>query len=228
MAGQEVTELAGLVEVLPKVNYFALVVGPPGAGKSSLAAMLAHERLAEGRWVFVQDQNREFHAVGATEYTSPELALRAIAAAFEEQRPVSRFFALATPRGADDVLDLAVKLGERWNQRHQSVRVPLTLIINESSSFEGSGPTWIDKVQERAINLRRHLGLELVYCLQRPSQLPSSVWEVCTDVFLFAQQRADRIDMLEKNLNLPRGQLAGLAHLERFRYLHWQAGRGLV
>lgn len=211
-----------------KVNYFALVVGPPGAGKSSLAAKIAHERLELGRWVLVQDQNREFAAMGATEYTSVAAAANAIAAGRAGEKPISRFLALCTAGGADDVLGLATELGRLWNQEQAAPRATLCLIVNEASSFEGSGATWIDKAQEKAINLRRHLGLELVYCLQRATQLPSSVWEVITDCYMFQQQRADRIVSLEKSLNLPDGRLAALASLPPYRHAHWQAGRGLV
>jgi hypothetical protein len=216
------------VEVRPlKVNYFALLIGPPAHGKTSLAAELARERLAAGRWLLAQDQDGEFGSLCRPYATAADFlrALRA-AAVDGETIPAGAAFPCAGYQGADELLELAVSLGEQWNRSAGSTREPICVVVNESSGFEGAGSTFLGRLQNVALNQRRHLGLELVYCLTRPSMLPRPVYDVATDVYLFFQPSSDRVRALESLLGLERGELDPLLSLPPHSYLHWQPRRG--
>ncbi len=208
-----------------KVNYFALVIGPPGHGKSSLCAELAEDRLRAGRWVLVQDTNREFGRLCAS-YATPDAFLAALRAAGDGGQPLPAGAALPCLSGADELLELGIRLGREWNQERGHVTEPLCIVINEASGFEESGPTYLGKVQNLLLNQRRHLGLELVYCLQRPTMLPRPVYDVATDVYLFFQASSARTRELEGLLGLERGELDVLLTLPPHRYLHWTPRRG--
>jgi hypothetical protein len=215
------------ITVIPKVNYFALLVGPPEHGKTSLAAELALERLRAGRWVLCQDQNRELARL-CSHYDSAGAFLARVARAAEsgERVPAGAAFPCAGDGGADEVLELAAQLGEQWNRAAGGTREPICVVINEASSFDGAGSTFLGKLQNVVLNQRRHLGLELVYCLTRPSMLPRAVYDVATDVYLFFQPSSDRVRTLESNLGLERGELDPLLSLAPHQYMHWQPRRG--
>ncbi len=215
------------VALLTKVNYFALLVGPPEHGKSSLSAELALERMKQGRWVLAQDQNEEFGRFCAR-YPTAGAFTAALAAAADDGRrmPAGAAFPCAGEQGADEVLQLAVDLGEQWNRAAGGTREPICVVINEASSFEGAGSSFLGKLQNVVLNQRRHLGLELIYCLTRPSMLPRPVYDVATDAYLFFQPSAERVRALEPLLGLERGQLDPLLTLPPHRYLHWQPRRG--
>lgn len=207
-----------------KVDYMAVLVGPPGHGKSSLAAELAEKRLREGRWVLVQDMNREFGrfcAPYANEAEFLELANRAS----KEDRPCPA--GAAFPLSADRVLALAVQLGTSWNLERGHVSEPICVVINETTSFEGSGSTFVGQDLARAVAQRRHLGLEMIYCMQHAAQLPESIFEFVTEVHMFRQTRSDRTDKLERTVGLERGSLEGLLKLEPHRYATWRPMVGL-
>lgn len=214
-----------------KVNFFGLVVGGPGYGKTSLCAELAFERLRAGSFVLVQDVNHEFERLG-TPYPTAETYLTAIAAAASEQKPITRGAALACANGADELLDLAYALGQQWNQSHGTARARICVVINEATGFGKSGSTFLGRMQNMVLNQRRHLGLELVYCLQHPAMLPRQVFDVATDVYMFNQSSSDRVRELEVRLGFERGELEPLLSLPRYRYLHWKSGidgpRGLA
>lgn len=208
-----------------KIDYFALLIGPPGHGKSSLAAELAEARLRAGRWVIAQDTSREFGRFCA-QYPSTAAFLELVSRAGREDRPSPLGAAFAT--SADEVLRLAVQLGEQWNRAHGSTREPVCLVVNEATSFEGSGATWVGQELARAINQRRHLGLELILCLQQPAQLPGWVYEVATEVHMFRQGRSERIVQLERLLNLRERTLDGLGDAPPHRYATARPLVGLV
>lgn len=208
-----------------KVDFMALLVGPPGHGKSSLAAELAEARLREGRWVLAQDTNREFGRFCAP-YESPRAFLDRCAQAAKDQQPMPRGASFARP--ADDVLALAVQIGTEWNLRRGSVHAPICVVVNETTTFEGSGSTHVGVDLGRTVAQRRHLGIELILCMQHAAQLPASVFEFATEVHAFRQKRADRIVTLEKTLGENAGALLGLSDLGKHRFATWRPDAGLV
>lgn len=216
---------AATATLLAKVNFFALLVGPPEHGKSSLAAELALARLRQGRWVLAQDQNQELNRLCAR-YESPAEFLDSLSRAGDGGERVPRGAAFPCTDGADEILTLAVELGEQWNRSHGTTREPICCVINEASGFEGSSSSYLDRLQNVVLNQRRHLGIELVYCLTRPSMLPRQVYDVATDVYLFFQPSSDRVRALESLLGLERGNLDPLLTLAPHQYLHWTPRRG--
>jgi hypothetical protein len=214
-------------ELLGKVNYFALLIGPPEHGKSSLSAELALDRLKRGRWILAQDQNHEFGRF-CVRYDAAADFKRALARASDQGKPFAQgaAFPCAGEQGADEVLELAVELGEQWNRAAGGTREPICVVINEASGFEGAGSTFLGRLQNVCLNQRRHLGIELVYCLTRPSMLPRPVYDVATDAFLFYQPSLERIRTLESLLGLDRGELDRLGALPPHAYVHWTPRRG--
>lgn len=204
----------------PKVNFCALVVGPPEHGKSSLCAELALARLRAGSFVLVQDANGEFGRL-CRPYQTPGEFLTAVRAAAEAKQAIPRGAALACAGGADELIALGIALGEQWNRGHDSTRVPICVVVNESSSFKETGATFLGKLQDVILNQRRHLGLEIVYCLQRPSQLPQPVYDVATDIYLFRQMNSDRVRDLERRVGVEQGALEILLNLPPHKYVHW-------
>jgi hypothetical protein len=205
---------------MSKVNFFALVVGPPEHGKSSLCAELALARLKAGSFVLVQDQNGEFGRLCAP-YPTPGEFLAVVNKAAAEKQAIPRGAALACAGGADELIALGISLGEQWNRGHATTRAPICVVVNESSSFSETGSTYMGKLQDFILNQRRHLGIELVYCLQRPSMLPQPVYDVATDVFLFRQSNTERVRDLERNLGVEKGSLEILLSLRPHKYIHW-------
>jgi hypothetical protein len=205
---------------MSKVNYLALVIGPPEHGKTSLAAHLAEQRLKAGRVVLVQDAGREYSAI-CTYYPSPAAYLRALAehAAAGTEMPRGAAFGV----GADAVLELARQLGEAWNKPHAEPPAPITVVINEASSSVETGATWMGKLADLVINQRRHLGLELVYCLQRPTQLHPAFYDSATNVAIFRQTRTKSIRYLASQLGIEDSAVWPALSLDKHQYLAWPA-----
>jgi hypothetical protein len=226
----------------------ALLVGQPAQGKSSLAGQIVRERVGAGRWVFVQDSNREFRHVFTGWASTAEWKRYAASGGAVDDGPavaenaahaqrvaddsastlIYRGAAFDCPDGADELVDLALELGAAWNQQHGEVREPICILLNEPSQLDASGSTYLGKNLERLINQRRHLGVELILCLQRPTMMQTGVWAVVTDCYMFGLRRSDDRDKLERELGLPRGTLAELGTLPAHHYKHWRVGQGLL
>jgi len=208
-----------------KADFLALLLGPPGHGKSSLAAELAEARLRQGSWVLAQDANRELGRF-CVEYPSTHAFLERVAATAKEGKPMPGGASFAT--SADAVLRLAVTLGEQWNRARGTVAQPICVVVNETTSFEGAGSTWVGQELASAVGQRRHLGLELVLCMQHAAQLPALIFESATEVHAFRQKRADRIVALERVLGEDPGAFGALRDLPKHRFTTWRPDAGLV
>lgn len=208
-----------------KPDYCGIVIGPQGYGKSSLAAELAEQRLRSGAWVVAQDMNRETGRF-CVAYDSPAQLLELLSRHAKEQRPLPGGAAFAS--AADGVLRVACALGEQWNRAHGTVRHRICVLVNEATSFEGAGSTFVGQELARTLNQRRHLGLELVLCMQNAAQLPAAVFEAATEVHIFRQDQAKRIRLLEDRLGLREGSLERLPELVPHQYVTWRPVVGLT
>jgi hypothetical protein len=208
-------------------NESHIIVGPPGCGKTTLAAALGRKHLAGGdnHVLFVHDPVQQFAKHGCQVYADAAAWRAAAAAAAAEQTPM--------PRGAslggndEDVLRLVLDIGERVN-RADHVRVRM-FFIRDEGSLGSSGPTHMARLDNEAMAIRRHRGIAFVFNLQDPNQLTERFYRQSTDVWLF-RQTSDRAAKLDNLLLLERGELAraGVTRLPPHHYIHVRLGEGIV
>lgn len=210
-------------------NYSAIVVGPPGFGKTSLQVELIKRHLRETPGiVLAHDPLRQFVREGCAWYSDAaawRLAARKVAA-----NPK-----LMMPRGAsiggtdsDEITDLAMELGARLNSAKR-VRVPILVPYDEGSLREGSGSTFISAKDNQFLALRRHKGVLPIFNLQDVRQLTERFYRMSTDVYLF-RQTSDRARTLDNLLLLEKGTLEreGICALPKHSYIHVRIGEGVV
>lgn len=203
-------------------NKVAIIAGPRGVGKSTQARELVIEALEGKRWVFCHDPVAQYRGLCAT-YNTIDAWRTAMAAAAAAESPMPRGAAFAIG-DALELVGLVNELGTRWNTAIAS-RFPMTLVFDESA-FLAQG-TWMDKAMNELLALARHRGVQLVFLVQRKTQLSVGFWEMATDAYLF-RQPTGRTEEFEAPLSLPKGALAGLASLERFEFVHVVSGEGPV
>lgn len=209
-----------------EVDFQAVACGPPRAGKSTLARALVARWLSErpSGLVLAHDPMRQFRAVGSVAAPDAAHARRELAAAAKARRPAPRAWSCAG--SAPAVLALALELGRRHNTAG-APRLPLFVVVDESSLLSSSGSSWIAQADQEALATRRHLGLGLLFLTQRRTMLTGAFYSGCTDLYLFAQQARDAAAWEEVG-HLPRGTLAGLPDLPRYSYVHVRPGDGVV
>lgn len=197
------------------VNYAGIACGGAGAGKTTLARQLVRQHLQErpGGIVLAHDPVGQY---GRAPFEDAAAARAAIVDAQRRKTSLPRVL----PIGGDSerITELAIELGRRAN-RAQHVPRPILVVYDEASLLSGSGSTWIGRVDQQSLAIRRHLGVMSLYLLQRPQQLPEPFWALATDCYLFAgpsttARRAEELFLLE------RGELEQIRDLPRFRYLH--------
>lgn len=202
-------------------NFCAILIGPPGCGKTTLAGALAQAHMKAGGIVLAHDPVTQFAKYGCAVYAD--------AAAYRAKAATA---GAAMPRGASiggdaaEVMRLAADIGKRCN-RADDVRVKILFIADEMS-LGASGPTWVDKQDNQVLATRRHLGIGLVMNVQQPNQLTSRFYSMCTDVAIF-RTSADRAARLDNELLLDRGTLekANVMDLEKFHYVRVTLGEGV-
>lgn len=209
------------------MNFQGIICGPPGFGKTTLAASLVRKHLTETRGIVLAfDPFSQFAKHGCYSYKDAN----AYRVAAEQKRAEGK----EMPRGASlggkasDVTALAIELGQKLNSAHD-VRVPILVPYDEGSLIDSSGSTYIGDLDNQTQAARRHFGVALLYNVQQPSQLMERFWTMSTNVFLFRQTR-DRAATLEKYLLLEPGDLlrAGVTRLEPFHFIEVRLGKGIV
>jgi len=209
------------------MNLAYIMVGPPGCGKTSIAAKLVATWLAKPRGiVLIHDPCRDkaFREMRVHQYADAATWRAAAAASAKAKQPMPRAASLGG--SAEDVTKLAYEIGDR-NNSADNVRVPILLVFDEGSLRASSGRTWFGAEDNTLLATRRHKGIAPVFNFQQPDQVTRAFFEFCTDVAVFRQTR-DRAARLERSLLLEAGELAGAAELERYRYIHVRIGEGIV
>lgn len=202
-------------------NYVAIICGPRGCGKTTLARRIVRWRLDEGRWVFCHDPVLQYRGLCAR-MESVNAWRTTMAAAAIDKLPVPRGYSFACE--PTELIDLADELGQKHNSA-LSERFPMTLVFDEGSLLAQG--THVDQSFNRLMAVARHRGVELVFLVQRRAQLSIGFWEFGTDFYLF-RQPTGRTDELESPMSLPKGALAGLANLQKYEFVHVKAGGEIV
>lgn len=206
-------------------NFCAVLCGPPGCGKTTLAASVVTKHLADGGIVFVHDPVQQFARFGCKVYPDANAWREAARKAANENKPMPRGASLG---GSDeDVTRLALEIGERCN-RADAVRVRILKVADEMS-LGASGSTWMERIDNELLAIRRHRGIGILMNVQQPTQITERFWSMSTNACLF-RTTADRAQKLDKVLLLERGELErrGVTDLKPHTYIHVRLGEGIV
>lgn len=210
-------------------NQSHIIVGPPGCGKTTLAAQLVRRHLALPKGiVFAHDPVGQFRKHGCLPYSNAA-AWRTAAAECARSKGE-----LQLPRGAslggsdEEITRLALELGEKCNTADR-VELPMLVVYDEGSLRTSSGSTFIGATDNEALAIRRHRGVAFVFNLQDPAQLTERFFRMSTDVWMF-RQTSSNAAKLENLLLLEKGDLvrAGITRLPQHHYIHVRLGEGIV
>lgn len=204
------------------VDYLGLAIGPPKHGKTTLAASVVEAKLREGFTVFAHDERHQYRT--NRYYRTAEQWRAAAREAHDRKQPFARGASFGCP--VEDAIDLAIAVGKRAGNRHDSVRRPILVVLDEASASEATA-TYLPPAYNRLISQRRHYGVGVLLLLQWPTQLHPAFLATATDVYLFRQSR-EHIPRLETQLHLGRGDLAHLAGAPKFKFVHVRPGEGIV
>lgn len=206
-------------------NFCAIIMGPPGCGKTTLAGSIAVKHLRDGGIVLAHDPVLQFTKFGCRHYVD--------ASAYREAAALAEKSGGTMPRGASiggnaaDVTKLAMDIGEKCN-RADAVRVRILEVLDEMS-LGASGATWVDRQDNEWLAIRRHRGIGIVMNVQQPNQLTSRFYSMCTDVAVY-RTTAGRARKLDGELLMEPGTLerANVTALPPFTYIHVRLGEGIV
>lgn len=206
-------------------NFCGIIVGKAGSGKTYLARSMVFNHLREHPTgiVIAHDPVRQFVADGSTWYASANAFRAAMAAAATEKKPVARVSSIGGKAG--DLTVLALELGDKCRNTSVSVKVPILLVFDEGSLHDER--THISDANNELIATRRHRGVGVLLLCQRPGQLVTAFWEMCTDAFVF-QLREKHVAKLAENLDVNEEEIAAVCTLEKYKHLHIRNAEGVV
>lgn len=214
-------------------NFYGIVCGPRGCGKTSRIYELARDALERGRWVFAHDPQFMFKGL-CERYPTTQAWEKAMRTAADGKTPIARGASFTCDIG--DLIGRVTRvggvkvrkpglldsLGSRWNNV-DAARFPMSLFVDESALL-GQG-NHVSEALNELLALLRHLGIEAAMNCQRRAQLSVGFWELATDVYLF-RQPPGRTEEIEGPLCLGKGTLRGLERLDKYNYVHVVQGEG--
>lgn len=208
-----------------KWNQSAIIAGPPEYGKTSIARALVRRHMKETNGLaLVHDPVAQFGRDGCRFYPDTNAWRREAAAA--KGKPMPRGASLGGSSSA--IVELAIALGTRAGNTQENVRLPILVVIDEGSTNDSSGSTWISQEDQEALALRRHKGVGFVFNIQTPTMLMERFWLMTTDAYLFVQT-SKHAKLLNERLLLEAGTLegAGVCALGLHEYLHVKRPGGI-
>jgi hypothetical protein len=211
-----------------KWNFCAFIVGPPEYGKTTIARAIVRRHLAETNGIaLVHDPVEQFRKDGCAAFKDAAQWRAAAAVAAKEKKPMARGASLGG--SSEAIVALAMQLGKRAGNHQENVKLPILVVIDEGSTNDSSGSTWISKEDLEALATRRHRGVGFVFNLQTPTMLTEKFWLLSTDVYAFACT-TEHARVLDSRMMLEKGTLerAGLCSLPEHRYLHIKRRDGVV
>lgn len=211
-----------------QIDEATIVVGLPKHGKSTVLLRETKEWLEmyPTGIVLAHDVNEELVQAGfSVAYDNIAQWRVAYKAAQAKREPFPRASSFVDCSN-EEVGALVIELGKRHNHA-LDVRVPIKYALDEASESETSEPTYQGKQDRRIWSRRRHLGVAPYLNAQVVSDVNIKFWKAVTKVYIFAQSTKGARD-LEEKLSLPAGALAGLVNAQKYRYLLWLQGEGLI
>lgn len=202
-------------------NFCAMIVGLPEYGKTSVARALVRKHYElPGAVALVHDPVGQFGGDRCYWYKDAN-AWRDAArvAAKPDAVPMPRFCSLGG--STEEIVELARELGERAGNTQWNCRVPILVVLDEGSTNDNSGSTWIGKQDLQSLAMRRHKGNGFVFNVQDPTMLTARFWQFSTDFYIMMQTEK-HARLLDERLSLPPGtlQAAGVCTLPPHKFLH--------
>jgi hypothetical protein len=209
-------------------NFCGFIVGPPEYGKTSVARDIVRRHLRETSGIaFIHDPVAQYRKDGAAYFENAAAWRAAAAAAAKAGKTMPRAASLGGSTA--DIVALAMSLGRRAGNTQENVRLPILVVLDEGSTSDSSGSTWIGKDDLQALAMRRHLGIGFVFNLQDPMMLTAQFFRLGTDFYLLACT-SKHARTLDDRLYLELGTLerAGVCALPMHHYLHVRQRVGVV